>query len=320
MKFFIFNDTRYDFHFGCRLTINSLLDGLRNRNGIILGTSPAGYDWKVDDRVRKKIQESDVIIVNGEGTFHHNQKEAHALADVASFCKAIHKPCYLINTVYCENDKDLAEKVKDFKKIFVRDGMSQDVLGAHGIKSKVVPDLIFKNSLRKFSSQKKGYLITDAVSHPEILIDSNQKLFDLSRQIKSSYLPLSSHQLPIDIFSLSQIISFFTYMISTALFLIIGLFRKIPLSKRQRLYFAVSESSYWKKIAASESVLTGRYHGVCTAIIARTPFFTLKSNSHKVESLLNDVGLGNKRLINHEDLNNLSGLILLLSKKQKFFL
>ena len=166
LKVFIFNDTRYDYHFGCILTVNALFDCLSNRGILISGTSRSGNIWTSDENVIKNLHNSDIVIVNGEGTFHHNQKAAHRLADVATYCKKIDKPCYLINSVYCRNDLHLAKKMEDFDRIYVRDSKSKIELKSCGINSKVVPDLIFKYIFNRASNKNDGILVTDAVSHP----------------------------------------------------------------------------------------------------------------------------------------------------------
>jgi len=35
--------------------------------------------------------------------------------------------------------------------------------------------------------------------------------------------------------------------------------------------------------------ITGRFHGACLSILVGTPFFAIKSNSHKIEGLLKDM-------------------------------
>jgi hypothetical protein len=44
-------------------------------------------------------------------------------------------------------------------------------------------------------------------------------------------------------------------------------------------------------IAGSRLVVTGLFHMSCLALLARTPFVALPSNTHKIEGLLDDVGL-----------------------------
>ena len=44
-------------------------------------------------------------------------------------------------------------------------------------------------------------------------------------------------------------------------------------------------------IASSECFVTGRFHGICPALLTRTPFLTLPSNSHKTEGMLAALGM-----------------------------
>lgn len=39
-------------------------------------------------------------------------------------------------------------------------------------------------------------------------------------------------------------------------------------------------------------VVTGRFHGICLAILAKRPFVAFASNTHKIEGLLKDANLG----------------------------
>ena len=45
----------------------------------------------------------------------------------------------------------------------------------------------------------------------------------------------------------------------------------------------------------AENVVTGRFHTACMALLTKTPFLALNSNSWKIEALLKDVGLNLKR-------------------------
>lgn len=47
--------------------------------------------------------------------------------------------------------------------------------------------------------------------------------------------------------------------------------------------------AYISWLKSLDIYITGRFHGVCMAIIAETPFLSFPSNSHKIESLLNDM-------------------------------
>lgn len=45
-------------------------------------------------------------------------------------------------------------------------------------------------------------------------------------------------------------------------------------------------------IRNSEVIITGRFHGVCLAILLERPFIAVTSNTHKIEGMLVDAMLG----------------------------
>lgn len=48
--------------------------------------------------------------------------------------------------------------------------------------------------------------------------------------------------------------------------------------------------------------ITGRFHGVCLSAIANTPFLAFPSNSHKIESILNDMDCSELLITSFEDI------------------
>ncbi len=54
---------------------------------------------------------------------------------------------------------------------------------------------------------------------------------------------------------------------------------------------APDADTYLSTLMGCASHITGRYHAVCFSIATATPFRALSSNSHKIEALLDDVGL-----------------------------
>ena len=65
MKAFIFNDTRYDYHHGCKLVISAIFTALRLRNVKVIGTSAPGHNWVEDKSLLLCLTQADTIIVNG---------------------------------------------------------------------------------------------------------------------------------------------------------------------------------------------------------------------------------------------------------------
>jgi len=131
MKVVIYNDTSLAFgrvHFGCQLVMASLRDLLEGFD--IIGS--VSLDDARANRVDSALlKEADLIIANGEGSYHHNRRP-----DFARVAKRY--PTALINTVYEDNDDDLS----CFKYISARESKSRDEI-AKQVPCDLVPDVIF---------------------------------------------------------------------------------------------------------------------------------------------------------------------------------
>jgi hypothetical protein len=73
-----------------------------------------------------------------------------------------------------------------------------------------------------------------------------------------------------------------------------------------RFEMAGDEAAYLARIAAAEGHVTGRFHAVCLSMLTETPFLALGSTTSKVQTLLDDAGLGQDRLISEAELDALT--------------
>jgi hypothetical protein len=62
------------------------------------------------------------------------------------------------------------------------------------------------------------------------------------------------------------------------------------------------EQHYLRELSRTKLHVTGRFHAVCLSMVTETPFLAVRSNSWKVEALLDDCGFGASRLIDVADL------------------
>src|SRR5690606_24202299 len=123
MRAIVFNDTSIDDHHGCQLVM-SQIEKLTKQSGMdIILSCPLGYDWERDDWLKTEIGTVDLCIVNGEGTMHDDAPNAMRLGRVAKFCAALGIPCFLINSVW-QNNQALNELAPFFTRIYVRDPLS----------------------------------------------------------------------------------------------------------------------------------------------------------------------------------------------------
>ena len=64
------------------------------------------------------------------------------------------------------------------------------------------------------------------------------------------------------------------------------------------------EEDLLEKIRNCNLLISARFHAICLSFHFSAPFVAISSNTFKIEALLNDIGLGNKRIINFEDLKD----------------
>lgn len=67
--------------------------------------------------------------------------------------------------------------------------------------------------------------------------------------------------------------------------------------------FACCQRCYMDKLGQCTLSVTGRFHAVCFALLTRTPFIAVRSNSWKIDALIDDVGLNRDRLVAPEALS-----------------
>ena len=64
------------------------------------------------------------------------------------------------------------------------------------------------------------------------------------------------------------------------------------------------EEDLLEEIKNCNLLISARFHAICLSLHFLAPFVAISSNTFKIESLLNDIGLGDRRIINFEDLND----------------
>ena len=258
----LINDTSQEYHIGCYNVINNIIR-LCKENDIQLVCSFTRHDIiyeKRTDTLNKLLHNTDIIIINGEGSLHH-----HPLANTKWFpiiLKKIpkNKKAVLINTVWQEMNK-IGDDIKLLDKldlISVRDSYSyNDLVSIYPKKEKIIitPDILFATKIDD-KMVKIGY--GDTVHH---------RLREFLKR-RTIFFPLN--------------------------YIHKGTYRNIKQITMPTLY----THQMWLK--SLELYITGRFHGVCLAAMANTPFLALSSNSHKIEGILKDMNCS-ELLINSTD-------------------
>jgi polysaccharide pyruvyl transferase WcaK-like protein len=169
--------------------------------------------------------------------------------------------------------------------VFVRETRSQKALAAQGIRAQVVPDvsLSLPFSAAEYG-RRSGNIFTDSVAE-----EIASSLYEASKLVEDS------HFMTLTVPSMNKPITHDTggpLKVPNIANDRTG--KKRPPKKSEppfRLPTHATLTELLHCVATSRCVVTGRFHMVCLALLARTPFMAVQSNTHKIEGLLGDVGL-----------------------------
>jgi polysaccharide pyruvyl transferase WcaK-like protein len=298
----ILNDTSYESHHGCETVIKNIINLLNDNEIKTIDTNPVGLNWLENKSFLESMSKSDIVIVNGEGTLHHAQPRAKELVTIGKYVKdKLKLPVVLINSTYQENGNEIAEFMKYLDLIFVRETLSLKDLEQFNLKSKVVPDMTFYseyNLSHKNTSNVVG--VTDSV-----YIELSQELYDLSLKNNNIYLPALTNP-KIRINTIKNILRFIKFNIYKN---IKSILHKIGYQLNHQsvrmFYYTNGYENYIQQIANLKFLVVARYHSLCFALKTSTPFVAIKSNSHKIEGMLEDIGIGNNRIVDEKKIENI---------------
>ena len=69
----------------------------------------------------------------------------------------------------------------------------------------------------------------------------------------------------------------------------------------RNLYVKKSIKQFFDAVASCHVVVSGRFHVICFCILTETPFLGIDGNSHKIQSMIKDIGLSPERIISEND-------------------
>lgn len=261
-KFAILNDTTRDKgHIGCRLVIGNL-SRLCGENNISLYDKDCRENFNRTDYC-DKLKNIDVVIINGEGTLHDNA--GIVWFKKAEIAKDLGKRVYLVNAVW-QNNSDTKKYLSLFDFVILRDELSFKEAANDGAKNAVwVPDLSFYsfNQVREIEiSEKQNTLI----------IDSTVKRLT-TQLIKYAYRTESD---------------------------IAFMYEKRQKHTSAKLKYQLLNYLYNKKfyllksaeqMAQYQSIISGRYHACCLAMMLGIPTLGIDSNTWKTQSMYHEAEL-----------------------------
>lgn len=274
----LINDTRVDLHHGCTLVVQALHQLAADSGMKIIATAPAHQNWAKNANFMAALHNADGIIVNGEGTIHHNRVAGKWLLQAAAKGRELGKPTLLCNATWDANGAQFGALAQMFNLVAVRETGSQQQLAAKGVTAVVAPDAALLFDWPQ-AATRRGISLTDSVNDT-----STRQLQPLARRLAARRIdihhgPVSRLQNcrrmldrrhPLQISNLSEAL------------------RAACFGLGERLN---APQDFIAGIAGSELLITGRFHAVILAMATRTPFLAVCSNTHKIESTIADAGL-----------------------------
>jgi len=285
------NDTRVDRHLGCAAVMEAII-ALLGRNGLrAVAFWPAHAEWQGDNQFELALNTSRLVIVNGEGTIHHNSLAGRRLLEVGARARAAGVPAAIVNTGWEANGPDLLSLLDDFDLIAARDSRSAEQMRAGGANVRIVPDLSLWFARVRGSAmvagpdvtQRKGIGVTDNVDRLKALALERLREACVGRTL--------------------SIVHGAPGLLGWARFLRMGVAlskdlhhpaRTIALLRmRHRLWLQKEPDigRFLYRLASLELLVSGRFHACTLALATETPMVTQSSNTSKIASLFHDAGL-----------------------------
>lgn len=288
IKAVLLNDTRVDRHHGCTSVIGTI-DTLCAANGIsIVARGPAHADWRENPSLTAAIDAADCVIVNGEGTIHHDRPAGKALLAAGPYARERGKRAYLLNATWQANAADSLRMLEAFDIVTVRESASEAELAAHGFAPRRIPDLALYHRAAE-SDRRSGVAYCDSVQGPKALA--------LYRRMWA----LGAEPLPIVQLSLApmEVIRWVKRYDPSILAMLRPAHARDALRASWQDYReqTAERDAFTARVAASELIVTGRFHMMIFALGAMTPLLAVGSNTHKIEATLHDAGLEPWRMV-----------------------
>ena len=283
----VFNDTSPTRHHGCNAVMQALDAGLREQ-GIEPGFYwPVGVDWRpfADALMRERV---DIVVVNGEGTIHHSaeRERARALCAIPAFAhERLGAPAVLVNASVEALEPAALEGLRGFDAIHVRETVSRTYLESRGIEATFAPDLSFATPLPTEDRVRSGLLVTDSVS-----AEIAEALRSVADTVGGSFESMRHRASLLERLGRS--------------------FMKRARSGpplRRALECTSDYRAFVERLAAKETVVTGRFHTVTLALLTATPVIAVPSNTAKIRAVLSDALGDAGRQVDMHDSSDLPG-------------
>lgn len=244
-----------------------------------------------DENIKKKLLWADQVVVNGEGSIHHNGKRSLAILALCKIATDMDIRCYLLNcTLQSMSDQLMEHVLKNVDLIHVREKNSLEYCKAFSKNVVMSTDLAFLGEFEDGPSLEK---------HPKNSCLLTSGVFITPKSLSSQIKTLRNMGLVVS-------------------YLVIGdgqeqsVADEICKNEGVNVYYA--EQIEWNKILtflkSFNIVISGRHHINIFLTIAGIPFIPLPSNSWKIEGTLELVSYPVPICKNEEELCRTTNLVL----------
>ena len=290
----LMNDTSGSRHFGCERVVRVIGEQLRARGIELVARSGVRQDWQRDRRFVEALSGCHVIVINGEGTLHHGSRHGRALLEVAEHAARQGAAIALVNALYQENPPAWGRWLQKMDLVVARDSWSAaELTQAAGRPVQAFGDLSLSAGADEpgFTTEKRDLVVMGDSVYREVTRklaragsgSTNMRLMPVTAAVMARQPHFGPIRRCIESVRLS------TGAVMTRW-------------RHPGFTLCRDEQHYLRELGRTKLHVTGRFHGVCLSMVAGAPFLAVRSNSWKVEALLDDCGLGESRLVDVADL------------------
>jgi hypothetical protein len=207
-----------------------------------------------------------LVVLNEEGSLHHNARLAVDLLDICAQAKDQGLRVAVVNAVWQDNSDQMAAILRRADLLHLRDSLSRAALPPD-VTAQITPDISIPLFLQTLGSTTEGP-VTDLAVMDSVVPATSAALLDFAEE---GALP----------------------------------FFAMPMGNLHRMRDSVVARGgpVWPRLLQSTDILaargwlTGRFHGLLAALCAGRPVCALPSNTAKIEGFLRDHGLADACLL-----------------------
>lgn len=292
MKAVVLNDSNPDgVHFGCMRVMDAIRTGLSSRGIDILAVVPHATEWVKDPHWLAQVRSADIIVINGEGTFHHGSRKARWLLDAVDVAKQTGAKTALVNALWQDNPADFTALAAKLDDIYCRDSRSaEELTKALSRRVEWFGDLSLYAAVHMPASGRKSTILLGDSVHSSI----TRRIASLARPLAEAGRTARIVPVVNQLRQVSPSLVGWRRALRSALVQ----FRQRQFIRRfPETHFAKTDREYLSELQSCALSVTGRFHAACLALATETPFIAVSSNSWKMEALIEDVGLSRDRLV-----------------------